>query len=118
MRDYADIFKALADETRLAILALLLEHGELCVCDVESVLGISQSKASRHLRYLKNAGLVEDRREGTWVHYRVPEEPGDEAGRVLEAAGRLIASLLPAGIEKSLEERLRDRKACGDTCGG
>ena len=75
MKTYAEIFKALADETRLTMLALLLWHGELCVCDVERVLEISQSKASRHLRYLKNAGLIDDRRDGLWIHYRVADSP-------------------------------------------
>ncbi|MCA8947537.1 MAG: metalloregulator ArsR/SmtB family transcription factor, partial [Planctomycetes bacterium] len=69
MRELSDIFKALADETRLAIMALLLEHGELCVCDIEQAIGATQSKTSRHLRYLLHAGLVQDRREGVWVHY-------------------------------------------------
>ncbi len=98
-------------------MALLLRRGELCVCDVESVLGISQSKASRHLRYLRSAGLVADRREGTWVHYRVPEDTGEEAARVLEAASGLIASILTPETEKRLEERLKDKSVCGDPCG-
>ena len=72
MRELSDIFKALGDETRLQILALLLEHGELCVCDIENVIGASQSKTSRHLRYLLHAGLVQDRREGVWQHYSIP----------------------------------------------
>ena len=58
----ANLFKALADETRLRILALLTDCDELCVCDIEQVLSITQSKASRHLRYLANVGLVEGRR--------------------------------------------------------
>ncbi len=52
MRGLAQVFRALADETRLEMLALVMSHGELCVCDLEQVLGISQSKSSRHLRYL------------------------------------------------------------------
>lgn len=62
------MFKALADENRLRILHLLQQR-ELCVCEIVKILGISQSKASRHLAYLKNAGLVEDRREGVWIYY-------------------------------------------------
>ena len=65
-------FKALADETRLRILNLLL-RGELCVCDIQFVLGASQPNISRHLTYLKNAGLVLDRREGTRIYYRLAE---------------------------------------------
>ena len=62
------MFKALADENRLRILHLL-QRKELCVCEIVRILGISQSRASRHLAYLKNAGLVEDRREGVWIYY-------------------------------------------------
>jgi ArsR family transcriptional regulator len=69
VRDVAEFFKALADEARLRILWLLLNHEELCVCDVMAALGITQSKASRHLGTLRHAGLVTDRREGMWSYY-------------------------------------------------
>ena len=62
------MFRAFADETRLRILHLLTK-GELCVCDIMSVLKSPQSKVSRHLGYLKSAGLVTDRRDGIWKHY-------------------------------------------------
>ena len=64
------LFKALADATRLRILGLLLT-GEICVCDIHESLKIPQSKASRHLAYLRRTGLVATRREGLWVHYRL-----------------------------------------------
>jgi ArsR family transcriptional regulator len=64
------LFKALADATRLRILGLLLT-GEVCVCDIHESLKIPQPKASRHLAYLRNSGLVETRREGLWIHYRL-----------------------------------------------
>lgn len=73
MHDVAPLYKALSEDARLRILALLHRHGELCVCDVEAALDVSQSKASRHLRYLAAAGLVEDRRDGVRVLYRIPE---------------------------------------------
>ena len=66
------LFQALADGTRLRILGLLLT-GEVCVCDIHETLKISQPKASRHLAYLRNAGLVEARRDGLWMHYRLAE---------------------------------------------
>jgi ArsR family transcriptional regulator, arsenate/arsenite/antimonite-responsive transcriptional repressor len=69
--ELAQLYKALGDDTRLRIVHLLARRGELCVCDVESILEVSQSKASRHLNYLKQAGVVEDRRQGTWVYYRL-----------------------------------------------
>jgi ArsR family transcriptional regulator len=68
--DLAGLFKALADPTRLRILGLLLT-GEVCVCDLHESLKISQPKASRHLAYLRRIGLVETRREGLWIHYRL-----------------------------------------------
>ncbi len=70
MRELEQLFKGLADQNRLRILNLLL-HGELCVCDLQFVLGSSQSNVSRHLTYLRNAGLVLDRREGTRMYYRL-----------------------------------------------
>jgi ArsR family transcriptional regulator len=66
------IFKALSDETRLRIIKLL-EHGELCVCDIAAVLRSSQPKVSFHLSTLKEAELIIDRREGKWIHYRLTE---------------------------------------------
>ena len=63
------MFKAFADETRLRALNLLAARGELCVCDIQAVLGLSQPKVSRHLAYLRRAGLVGVRREGPWKHY-------------------------------------------------
>ena len=70
------LFKGLADDTRLRILGLLLT-GEVCVCDIHEALKISQPKASRHLAYLRRLGLVETRREGIWIHYRLgtPADP-------------------------------------------
>jgi ArsR family transcriptional regulator len=68
------LFKALADTTRLRILGLLLT-GEVCVCDIHESLKIPQPKTSRHLAYLRKVGLVEARREGLWMHYRLAELP-------------------------------------------
>jgi ArsR family transcriptional regulator, arsenate/arsenite/antimonite-responsive transcriptional repressor len=68
--DMENLFKALADSTRLRILGLLT-GGEVCVCHIHDTLKISQPKASRHLAYLRRSGLVETRRDGLWVHYRL-----------------------------------------------
>jgi ArsR family transcriptional regulator, arsenate/arsenite/antimonite-responsive transcriptional repressor len=79
MKTEAQLFKALADETHLEILWLLMGQEELCVCDIMGVLGITQSKASRHLRYLFNAGLVTDRRGrpvDVLPHFRGFWQPG------------------------------------------
>jgi len=72
MRELERYFKALADANRLRILNLLL-HGELCVCDIQFVLETSQPTVSRHLAYLKNSGLVVDRRHGYRIYYRLSE---------------------------------------------
>src|SRR6478752_1158644 len=64
------LFEALGDTTRLRILGLLLA-GEVCVCDIHESLKIPQPKTSRHLAYLRKAGLVETRRDGLWIHYRL-----------------------------------------------
>jgi ArsR family transcriptional regulator len=77
------LFQALSDTTRLRILAILASHspdgpnGELCVCHIHDGLGVSQPTASRHLAYLRKAGLVAARREGVWMHYRLvrPADP-------------------------------------------
>ena len=70
MRELEQKFKGLADSNRLRILNLLM-HGELCVCDIQFVLQSSQPNVSRHLTYLKNSGLVLDRREGARMYYRL-----------------------------------------------
>jgi len=72
MKDLLQVFKALSDETRLRIIKLL-EHGELCVCDIVASLDIIQPKISFHLGVLKEAGLVMDRRVGKWIHYRLDD---------------------------------------------
>ena len=67
-RHLAELFHALSDETRLAVLEML-RGGERCVCELQDALGASQSRLSFHLKVLKKAGLVADRREGRWAHY-------------------------------------------------
>ena len=73
MEKLPEILKALSDETRLRIVNLLYER-ELCVCDVMETLQISQAKASRHLIYLKNAGLVKDRKHAQWAYYSLTKD--------------------------------------------
>lgn len=83
MRELEQYFKGLADRNRLRILNLLL-HGELCVCDIHYVLETPQPNTSRHLIYLKNAGLILDRREGTRMYYRLAQ-PDEEGPKLLFA---------------------------------
>ena len=73
MPELQDCFRGLAERTRLRIVNLLLS-GELCVCDIQRILEVSQSGVSRHLTYLKHAGLVRDRRDGVRIFYRLAAE--------------------------------------------
>lgn len=75
------LFKALADRTRLRLLNLLGDD-EICVCFFVEVLSTNQPKISRHLAYLRKAGVVAARREGKWIHYRVVEPPDEHAANI------------------------------------
>jgi ArsR family transcriptional regulator len=75
-------FHALSDETRLEIVAML-SHGERCVCELMDALKAAQSRLSFHLRTLKDAGLVNDRREGRWIYYSLNREAMNEMGDYL-----------------------------------
>lgn len=85
-------FKSLADETRLRIVALLLEHEELCVCDLMAALELPQSTVSRHLAQLKNAGWVDDRREGIWVYYSLTSGDASLRGELQTLLARHLAT--------------------------
>ncbi len=74
MRNLASIIKSLEEETRLRIMAMLLDAEELCVCDFMAVLQLPQSTISRHLSLLKNAGWLSDRRAGVWIHYSLAKD--------------------------------------------
>ena len=81
--DMERFFRALADRTRLRLLNLM-SGGEICVCFFVEVLGMSQPKISRHLGYLRRAGVVAARREGKWIHYRIVEPPNAHAAQVFD----------------------------------
>ncbi|MGB8507572.1 MAG: metalloregulator ArsR/SmtB family transcription factor [Pyrinomonadaceae bacterium] len=77
------LFKALADRTRLRLLNLMGDD-EVCVCYFVEVLGTNQPKISRHLAYLRRAGVVAARREGKWMHYRIATPSDEHAARIFE----------------------------------
>jgi ArsR family transcriptional regulator, arsenate/arsenite/antimonite-responsive transcriptional repressor len=81
------IFRALSDRTRLRILNLL-RGGELCVCHLVSVLDVPQPTASRHLSYLRRAGLVVARKDGLWSYYRLASAHGKSHKLLLECLGQ------------------------------
>ena len=84
VRPVSQLFKALGDDTRVRIVALL-SYGELCVCHVQEALGLTQPNASRQLGILKNAGLLESRRDGTWTYYKLAAQVDEHRRRQLEA---------------------------------
>lgn len=111
VRPLTRAFRALGDETRMRIVALLV-HGELCVCHLETALGISQPNCSRQLGILKAAGIVDSRRDGTWVYYRITEQDHESVENVLS----VLASTF--GAERALRaDHARLKKNCGpDAC--
>ncbi len=123
MKAEARLFKSLADETRLKILWLLKGQEELCVCDIMRVLDITQSKASRHLRYLYHLGLVSDRRDGLWMYYSLCVASGSQGDKLLRVMEEMLAPLpeaqaLRERLNRWLEEKksLQDKAALGVAC--
>lgn len=84
------LFRALADRTRLRLLNLMAA-GEVCVCFFVEVLGTNQPKISRHLAYLRRAGVVSARREGKWMHYRVAAPSDEHAARIFAEVMKWLA---------------------------
>lgn len=104
-------FRALGDETRVRIVALLT-HGELCVCHVQAALNLTQPNTSRQLGLLRAAGIVDQRREGNWIYYRLARQQDQDCERHLR---RLVATfakreVLRRDVEKLL--RVRGPGAC------
>ena len=106
VRSVSRLFKALGDATRVRIVALLA-HGELCVCHVQEALGLTQPNASRQLGILKNAGVVESRREGTWTYYRLTRQADGHCRRKLETLVRGFAeqAVLKRDVQRLLTVR-------------
>jgi ArsR family transcriptional regulator len=116
VKETARFYRVLSDEARLKMLWLLFNHRELCVCDIMAALEITQSKASRHLAVLRNAGLASDRREGLWSYYslRPIEDPDIEAQLKL-----LRASLSKRSDARQLLKKLKawlKAKKSGEIC--
>src|SRR6478735_7445262 len=102
------LFRALADATRLRILGLLLT-GEVCVCDIHESLKVPQPKASRHLAYLRRAGLVETRKEGLWVYYRLGTFADPVLGAIDDAVRHALTHI---DTVRRDGERLQKRNGC------
>jgi ArsR family transcriptional regulator len=91
----SDFFTILSDPTRLRILTLIQHENEVCVCELTFALGESQPKISRHLAIMREAGIVDSRREGTWMHYRIARELPIWATELVEATHKQIQGLRP-----------------------
>ena len=104
------IYECLCDETRLRIIQLLT-RGPLCVCHLQSVLGIPQARVSQHLSYLRERGMVESRREGTWMIYSLPEKPSAELSRHLACLQDCSVS------DKRFREDLKKLQSVSGDCG-
>jgi ArsR family transcriptional regulator, arsenate/arsenite/antimonite-responsive transcriptional repressor len=102
----AFLFKALADRTRLRLINLMGED-EVCVCFFVEVLKINQPKISRHLAYLKRAGVVSARRDGKWIHYRITEPRDPHAARIFREVRTWLA-----GHPAMQSDRSRLQKIC------
>ncbi len=116
MEGYTELFKALSDETRLKLIALLYKR-EFCVCQIEAALGISQTKASRHLAILRRSGLLKSRRDGLWVYYTldIPEDKV-EANLFENLSDSLSAELAPM-IDRAKKKACITQlsPSCGET---
>ncbi|MCF7975798.1 MAG: metalloregulator ArsR/SmtB family transcription factor [Phycisphaerae bacterium] len=102
MQDILAITKALADENRLRALMMLREQ-ELCACQVIEVLGLAPSTVSKHMTILRQAGLVQARKEGRWMYYRLPQRSA--AKPVKEAL-----SFVKANLAESVQAKQDDKK--------
>ena len=104
--DMQQFFQALGDNTRLRLLNLMGDQ-EVCVCYLVEILGAPQPKISRHLAYLRNAGIVSARREGKWMHYRIVMPAHHGAAQVLRQTFDWLKE------DKAMQaDRIRLRKAC------
>ena len=107
-KDYSieELFKALADRTRLRLINLMGDD-EVCVCFFVEVLKLNQPKISRHLAYLRRAGVVAARREGKWMHYRIVDPPDPRAANIFREVRASLAN--DAGMK-------RDRARLAQIC--
>ena len=109
MRDLVEATKALSDETRLRILNLLLER-ECCVCEVMQVLDVSQTRASRNLNILLDAGFLKVRKEGLWAYYSIDPDTAKYVSLLLKAVQEGLKGNTVAKLDK---EHLKEAERLG-----
>ena len=104
-------FQLLSDETRLRCLVLMQQQGELCVCELTHALGQIQPKISRHLATLRDAGVVEDRRQGQWIYYRLHPDLSPWARQLIEMTVAEVSDCLPFSADRAALLSMPDRPA-------
>lgn len=109
------LFKALSDNTRLRCLCMLVSAEELCVCELTHATGLAQPKVSHHLAALRKAGLVSDRKQGLWIHYRINEQLPTWAIDVIRTAAEGIRGQEPyiRDVDALAEMNNRQEGLCG-----
>jgi ArsR family transcriptional regulator len=112
MNNMVKLFKTLSDETRLRILTLLLEHGELCICDLMAALLLPQSTVSRHVAYLKNSDWLNDRRGGVWMYYSIRPELSGFHAALRTLVHHACAGLPECAADRERLEAYRHEKNC------
>lgn len=95
LENFLKISGAINDESRVLILAFLKQNGELCVCDLQKSLGMIQSRLSRHLKILKDAGFLSLQRKGVWAYYKIQEKPHKTCQDLLDSIEALKLKLPP-----------------------
>ena len=103
------IFNMLSDPTRLRALMLIQSEGEVCVCELTYALQVSQPKVSRHLALMRDAGVVEARREGTWMHYRLSESLPAWGRQIVEHSLTQLSAIAPYRQDARRLSRMHDR---------
>ncbi|HKM42166.1 MAG TPA: metalloregulator ArsR/SmtB family transcription factor [Methanocorpusculum sp.] len=111
MSDPETIFKAFGDTTRLRILALLQNH-ELCVCEIEAALSLSQPNASRSLTILKNAGIIQSRKQAQWTYYKICDDFPAVYPDLSISMENICAGLPSTKTDKDSLAKIRETRLC------
>ncbi len=113
LEQWASRYKALSEPLRIRLLCLVIAAGDICVCDLVTITGASQSKVSRHLAYLKNSGWLAVRREKLWMHYSIAKQDGDMEEAVIKTLKKHAKN--SRQIKKDLE-KLAEKAGSSGKC--
>lgn len=109
------LFSILSDQTRLRSLMLIQAEGEACVCEITYALDESQPKISRHLALMRESGIVESRREGTWMHYRINPRLPDWSRQVIRQVFAALIELSPFRDDQKQLAQMNNRPERGSS---